>query len=107
MDLSYLLQTFTTAVNKMFICPTQGSGDELDFLVNGTIDDFKIIVFSDNENYKEGIEFLKLASYEPREVSMDLFKNLAKKDKDFSGIILNIHSENKIITKEELRQMRE
>lgn len=85
------------------ICPTLGSGDELDFLVSGTPDDFKIIVFSDMENYEKGFEYLKLADYKPCEVSMNLFKKLAQNDKEFSGIILNIHSENRIITKKEIK----
>jgi hypothetical protein len=34
---------------------------------------------------------------------MDLFKSLAENDDEFSGLILNIHSQNKIITKEELK----
>ena len=32
-----------------FICPTIGEDHERDFLVAGTIDDFKIIVFSSPE----------------------------------------------------------
>lgn len=86
-----------------FICPAIGEGHERDFLVSGSPEDFKIIVFSDMEEYEKGYEFLKLSGYEPCEVSMDLFKSLAENDDEFSGLILNIHSENKIITKKELK----
>ncbi len=88
-----------------FICPTLGEDHERDFLVTGTLDDFKIIVFSDLENYNEGFEYLKIADYEPCEVSIDLFKNLAENDDEFNGLVLNIHSEKKIITKEEIKKL--
>ncbi|WP_407392732.1 hypothetical protein [Methanobrevibacter sp.] len=85
-----------------FICPTIGEDHEKDFLVSGSLEDFKIIVFSSLEEYEKGFEYLELADYKPTEVSIDLFKALAKNDDEFSGLILNIHSENKIISKEEL-----
>ena len=88
-----------------FICPTLGKDHEKDFLVMGNMDDFKIIVFSDIENYSEGFKYLELVDYEPCEVSIDLFKELSKNDDEFSGIILNIHSENKIINKEEILKL--
>lgn len=88
-----------------FICPTLGEDHERDFLVTGTLDDFKIIVFSDLKNYNEGFEYLQIVDYEPCEVSIDLFKNLAENDDEFNGLILNIHSENKIITKEEIKKL--
>jgi uncharacterized ubiquitin-like protein YukD len=88
-----------------FICPTLGEDHEKDFLVMGKLDDFKIIVFSDMENYNEGFEYLEIADYEPCEVSIDLFKELAKNDDEFSGLILDIHSKNKIITKEEILKL--
>ncbi len=88
-----------------FICPTLGEDHEKDFLVMGNLDDFKIIVFSDMENYNKGFEYLELADYKPCEVSIDLFKELAKNDDEFSGLILDIHSENKIISKEEIRRL--
>lgn len=34
-----------------------------------------------------------------------LFKDLAKKDDEFTGIIVNIHNEKKIINKEELERL--
>lgn len=86
-----------------FICPAIGEGHERDFLVSGSPDDFKIIVFSDMDEYEKGYEYLKLSGYEPCEVSMDLFKSLAENDDEFSGLILNIHSQKRIITKEELK----
>ena len=86
----------------IYICPTLGSDHEKDFLVTGSLDDFKIIVFSDIEEYKKGFEYLKLTDYNPTEVSEELFCELAKNDEAFSGIIVNIHSDNKIISKEEL-----
>lgn len=88
-----------------FICPTLGEDHEKDFLVTGKINDFKIIVFSDMENYKKGFKFLKLVDYKPCEVSIDLFKELSKNDDEFSGIVLDIHSKNKIIGKEEILKL--
>ena len=86
----------------MYICPTLGENHERDFLVTGSLDNFKIIVFSDFKEYEKGYEYLELTDYKPTEVSDELFFELAKNDDAFSGLILNIHSENKIITKEEL-----
>lgn len=86
----------------MYVCPTIGDGHERDFLVTGNLDDFKIIVFSGYDEYEKGIEYLEVSDYMPCEVSEELFCELAKKDDAFTGIILNIHSENKIISKEEL-----
>lgn len=85
-----------------FICPTLGSDHEKDFLVTGSLDDFKIIVFSDLDEYEKGFEYLDLIDYEPTEVSIELFKELSVNDDAFSGVILNIHNENKVINKEEL-----
>ena len=88
-----------------FICPTLGKDHEKDFLVMGKLDDFKIIVFSDMDNYNEGFEYLEIADYKPCEVSIELFRELAKNDDEFSGLILNIHNENKIISKEEILKL--
>lgn len=85
-----------------FICPTLGEDHERDFLVCGSPEDFKIIVFSDTEEYEKGFEYLELADYEPCEVSLELFEELSRNDDEFSGIILNIHSENRFISKKEL-----
>lgn len=87
---------------QMYICPTIGEDHEKDFLVTGSLDDFKIIAFSNLEEYEKGFEYLELVDYKSTEVSDELFSELAKNDDAFSGLILNIHSENKIITKEEL-----
>ena len=86
----------------MYICPTIGKDHERDFLVSGSLDDFKIIVFSSMEEYEKGFEYLELVDYEPTEVSDVLFHELALNDDAFSGLILNIHSENRTITKDEL-----
>lgn len=86
----------------MYICPTIGEDHEKDFLVTGSLDDFKIIAFSDLDEYEKGFEYLELVDYQPTEVSDELFSELAKNDDAFSGLILDIHSKNKIITKEEL-----
>ena len=86
----------------MYICPTLGDDHEKDFLVTGSLDDFKIIVFSSLEEYEKGFEYLELRDYTPTEVSDELFCELAKNDDAFSGLILDIHSKNKIISKEEL-----
>ena len=86
----------------MYICPTIGEDHERDFLVTGSLDDFKIIVFSDFKEYEKGYEYLELTDYKPTEVSDELFFELAKNDDAFSGLIFNIHSDKKIITKEEL-----
>ena len=85
----------------MYICPTLGEDHEKDFLVSGSLDDFRIIAFSSAEEYERGFEYLELADYEPTEVSDELFRELAKNDDAFSGIILDIHSKNRIISKEE------
>lgn len=87
-----------------FICPTIGEDHERDFLVTGSLEDFKIIVFSNMEEYEKGFEYLELTDYEPCEVSIELFKELAKNDDEFSGIILDIHSKNKVISKKELQE---
>lgn len=86
----------------MYICPTIGDDHEKDFLVWGSLDDFKIIAFSSYEEYDEGFEYLELVDYNPTEVSDELFRELAKNDDSFSGLILDIHSKNKTISKEEL-----
>ena len=86
----------------MHICPTIGKDHERDFLVTGSLDDFKTIVFSSMEEYEKGFEYLELVDYEPTEVSDVLFHELALNDDAFSGLILNIHSENRTITKDEL-----
>lgn len=86
----------------MYICPTIGKDHEKDFLVTGSLDDFKIIAFSSLEEFKRGFEYLELVDYEPTEVSDELFIELAKNDDAFGGLILDIHSKNKIISKEEL-----
>ena len=86
----------------MYICPTLGDGHEKDFLVTGSLDDFKILVFSDMDEYEKGFDYLELVDYMPTEVSDELFSELAKNDDAFSGIIVDIHSQNKIISKEEI-----
>ena len=85
-----------------YICPAIGEDHERDFLVMGSLDDFKIIAFSDIDEYEKGFEYLELTDYKPCEVPDTLFSELAKNDDAFSGIILDIHSKNKIILKEEL-----
>ena len=86
----------------MYICPTIGEDHEKDFLVTGSLDDFKIIVFSNLKEYEKGFEYLELMDYKPTEVSDELFHELALNDDAFSGLIVDIHSKNKIISKEEL-----
>ena len=85
-----------------YVCPTIGEEDERDFLVTGSLEDFKIIVFSDLTEYEKGYEYLEIDGYKPTEVSIELFKELSKNDAEFSGVILNPHSENKFISKKEL-----
>ena len=87
-----------------FVCPAIGEGEERDFLVMGSLENFKIIAFSNMKEYEKGFEHLELADYEPCEVSIELFKELAKNDDEFSGVILDIHSKNRIITKKELQE---
>ena len=86
----------------MYICPTIGEDHEKDFLVTGSLDDFMIIVFSSVEEYEKGFEYLELSDYKPTEVSEELFHKLALDDDAFSGLVLDIHSQKKIISKEEL-----
>lgn len=87
-----------------FICPTIGEDHEKDFLVTGSLDDFKIIAFSDLDEYEKGFEYLELTDYKPTEVSVELFQELSKNDDAFSGIILDIHSENRVISKKEFEE---
>lgn len=87
-----------------FICPAIGEDHERDFLVSGSLEDFKIIAFSDMDEYEKGFEYLELADYEPCEVSPELFRELARNDDEFSGVILDIHSKNRIISKKELQE---
>lgn len=84
------------------ICPTIGDDHEKDFLVCGSLEDFRIVVFLSIDEYEKGIEYLDLIDYKPTEVSLDLFKELSKNDDEFSGIILNLASEKKFISKKEL-----
>ena len=86
----------------MYICPALGDDHEKDFLVCGSLNDFKIIAFSSMDEFEKGFEYLKLSDYKACEVSDELFSELAHNDSAFSGIILDIHSQNKIISKEEL-----
>ena len=85
-----------------FICPTLGENDERDFLVTGSLEDFKIIVFSSPDEYERGMKYLELTDYQPTEVSIELFKELSKNDEEFNGVILNPHDENRVISKKEL-----
>lgn len=85
-----------------YVCPTIGEDHERDFLVTGSLEDFKIIVFSDLTEYEKGYEYLEIDGYKPTEVSIELFKELSRNDEEFSGVILNPHSENKFISKKEL-----
>ena len=86
----------------MYICPTIGEDHEKDFLVTGSLDDFKIIAFSNMDKNEKGFEYLELVDYKPTEVSDELLKKKKKNDDAFSGLILDIQSKKKIITKEEL-----
>ena len=70
----------------------------------GSPEDFKIIAFSSMEEYEKGFEYLELADYEPCEVSIELFIELARNDDEFSGVILDIHSKNEVISKKELQE---
>lgn len=85
-----------------YICPVLGEGDERDFIAIGQAENFKIAVFTNLDMYHEGCKYLGVTGYEPIKVSDELFKDLAKKDDEFTGIIVNIHNEKKIINKEEL-----
>lgn len=88
-----------------YICPTLGEDHEKDFLVCGTPDEFKIIVFSSHEEFEKGFEYLELADYEPTEVSVELFKELSENDDDFKGLVVNPHSENRFISKREVLEL--
>ena len=79
-----------------YICPVLGEGDERDFIAIGQAENFKIAVFTNLDMYHEGCKYLGVTGYEPIKVSDELFKDLAKKDDEFTGIIVNIHNEKKI-----------
>lgn len=83
------------------ICPVIGEDEEKDFLVTGSLEDFKIIAFSSIEEYEKGIDYLEVVDYTPYEVSIKLFEELSKNDDEFSGVILNPHNQNKFISKKE------
>ena len=85
-----------------YVCPTIGEDHERDFLVTGSLEDFRIIVFSDLTEYEKGYDYLEIDGYKPTEVSIELFKELSRNDAEFGGVILNPHSENKFISKKEL-----
>ena len=85
-----------------FICPAIGEDHEKDFLVTGSLEDFKIIAFSNMEEYEKGYEYLELRDYNPCEISVDLFKELSKNDDAFSGIILDIHDKKRVLTKKDI-----
>ena len=80
-----------------YICPVLGEGDERDFIAIGQAENFKIAVFTNLDMYHEGCKYLGVTGYEPIKVSDELFKDLAKKDDEFTGIIVNIHNEKKIM----------
>ena len=88
-----------------YICPVLGEGDERDFIAICQAENFKIAVFTNLDMYHEGCKYLRVTGYEPIKVSDELFKDLAKKDDEFTGIIVNIHNEKKIINKEELERL--
>lgn len=88
-----------------YICPVLGEGDERDFITIGQAENFKIAVFTNLDMYHEGCKYLGVTGYEPIKVSDELFKDIAKKDDEFTGIIVNIHNEKKIINKEELERL--
>lgn len=91
--------------NMEYICPVLGEGDERDFIAIGQAENFKIAVFTNLDMYHEGCKYLGVTGYELIKVSDELFKDLAKKDDEFTGIIVNIHNEKKIINKEELERL--
>ena len=56
----------------MYICPTIGEDHEKDFLVTGSLDDFKIIAFSNMDEYEKGFEYLELVEYDYQQISDEL-----------------------------------
>lgn len=92
--------------NAEFITPAKLiDGEHYDFLAFGSEkSQFRVPVFSNKDEYDKGVEHLKLDNnYEPLVVSIELFKNLAKNDESFNGLILDIHSGKYIIAKDILQ----
>ena len=87
-------------------CPTYASGNDMNFVAFGSADDFKIPVFTNHENYKEGFEYLKLGEqnqeYNLYTTHMNFFIQLAVNDSGFTGLIVNLPESNIILDKEKL-----
>ena len=75
-----------------FICPVLDHGD---FIAIGKLKKIKISVLQAWCPYHEGCKYLEISDYEPNEVFIQLFKDIAKKDDEFTGIIVNIPNEKK------------
>ncbi len=86
-------------------CPTYSSGDDMNFVAFGDSENFKIPVFTNHESYKKGFEYLKLSEqdqeYNLYTTHMNFFIQLASNDPAFTGLIVNIGDDDKIILDKE------
>ncbi len=83
-------------------------GERYNFIAFGSKNNtFRIPVFSNEEEYIEGYNYLKLdekeEDYTPLVVSSELFIYLAENDESFNGIVLDIHDGKYVIAKDILK----
>lgn len=83
-------------------------GEHYNFVAFGAENNtFRIPVFSNEEEYNKGYDFLKLGEkeedYIPLVVSSELFMALANNDDAFNGIVLDVHDGKYVIAKDILK----
>lgn len=92
--------------NITLFCPTYPTGEDMNFVAFGNSEDFKIPVFTNQEYYKKGFEYLQLdkqdQEYNLYTTKMGFFIQLAANDPGFTGLIVNIPEEKIILDKEKL-----
>lgn len=88
--------------NITLFCPTYSSEkNNINFAAFGDKKNFKIAVFTNEEYYKKGFQYLKLdqkkQKYKLYTTKMTLFIQLAANDPGFKGLIVNIPEEKIIL----------
>lgn len=91
-------------------CPTYKVDDNMNFIAFGDENNFKIAVFTTEEQYEAGYEYLKLDQQEQEyslyTTDMELFIELAVNDDGFSGLIVNLPEDNMIVDSEKLASLK-